>query len=240
MKALFRYRLLDALKSLAVLIAVLILAPLLLSITLAGSSMTMNGTGSFVGSIWALVIGIVVLRGDLRLGNQFGLSRRSTFWGSVLSCTAAFAAASAVLSLITAVLQVIYRSENSRIKVMDIYQLVYGDITFGVMPAWDYIRMACMLFALCLCFGFFGMLCTMSFWRLNRLGKWVLGVGMGLFFAVGLPNLADRLSPWLRRPFHVLATSVWALIAFLLVWAAVFLLGAWLLARRAAIKPAAK
>ncbi|MPM23182.1 hypothetical protein SDC9_69646 [bioreactor metagenome] len=240
MKAFFRYRLLDNLKSLAVLIAVLIAVPLLLSITLAGSASTMNGTGSLVGSIWALVIGIVVLRGDLRLGNQFGLSRRSAFWGSVLSCTAAFAAASAVLSLLTAVLQMIYRGSNGRIAVMDIYQFVYGDSTVGVMPAWDYVRMACMLFALCLCFGFFGMLCTMAFWRLNKLGKWILGVSMGLLLGVGLPNLAYRLSPWLLRPARVLASNVWALIVFLLVWAAVFLLGAWLLARRASIKPAAK
>ena len=97
-----------------------------------------------------------------------------------------------------------------------------------------------MLFALCLCFGFFGMLCTMAFWRLNKLGKWILGVGMGLFLGVGLPNLAYRLSPWLLRPAHILATNVWALIVFLLIWAAVFLLGTWLLARRATIKPAAK
>ena len=133
MKALFGYRLLDALKSLVTLIAVLMLVPLLLSITLAGSSSTMSGTGSFVGSIWALVIGIVVLRGDLRLGNQFGLSRRSAFWGSVLSCTAAFAAASVVLSSLTAVLQVIYRGVNGRVEVMDIYQFVYGNSTASVM-----------------------------------------------------------------------------------------------------------
>jgi len=240
MKTLFRYRLLDNLKSLVALIAVLILVPLLLSITLAGSSSTMSGTGSFVGSIWALVIGIVVLRGDLRLGNQFGLSRRSAFWGSVLSCTAAFAAASVVLSSLTAVLQVIYRGGNGRVEVMDMYQFVYGNSTTGVMPAWDYVRMACMLFALCLCFGFFGMLCTMAFWRLNKLGKWILGVSMGLLLCVGLPNLLDRLSLWLERPIHVLAANVWAMNAFLLVWAAVFLLGSWLLARRVTIKPAAK
>lgn len=243
MKAFFRYRLLDNLKSLAALIAALLLAPILLSLMLAtnssNSSMTINGTGAF-SSIWALVIGIAVLRGDLRLGNQFGLSRRSAFWGSVLSCTAAFAAASAVISLLTAILQVIYQSDNSRVKVMDIYQFVYGDSTVGVMPAWDYVRMACMLFALCLCFGFFGMLCTMAFWRLNKLGKWVLGVGMGLFLGVGLPNLIDRFPQWLLRSARILTTNVWALIVFLLVWAAVFLLGAWLLARRASIKPAAK
>ncbi|MET0017923.1 hypothetical protein [Oscillibacter sp.] len=240
MKAFCRYRLLDDLKSLAALIAVLLLVPLLLSITLAGSSVTMNGTGSFVGSIWALVIGIVVPRGDLRLGNQFGLSRRSTFWGSVLSCTAAFAAASTVLSLLSAVLQVIYPGRNGRIEMMDIYQIAYGSSTVGVMPAWDYVRMACMLFALCLCFGFLGMLCTMAFWRLDRLGKWILGVSMGLFLGIGLPNLIDRFSPWLVRPARILASDLWALIAFLLVWAAVFLLGTWLLARRATIKPAAK
>ena len=232
MNALFRYRLLDALKSLAALIAVLLLVPLLLSITLSGSSVTMNGTGSFVGSIWALVIGIVVPRGDLRLGNQFGLSRRSAFWGSILGCAAAFAAASAVLSLLSAVLQVIYPGRNDRIEVMDLYQIAYGSSTGGVMPAWDYVRMACMLFALCLCLGFFGMLCTVVFWRLDRLGKWILGVSMGLFLCIGLPNLIDRFSPRLVRPAHILATNVWALIAFLL--------GTWLLARRAAIKPAAK
>lgn len=240
MKTLFRYRLLDALKSLAALIAILILTPLLLSITIAGPSMTMSGTGSFVGSIWALVIGIVVLRGDLRLGNQFGLSRRSSFWGSVLSSTAAFAATSTVLSLLTASLQMLNQGWGIGPTVMDIYQLVYCDFNSDVMPVWDYVRMACMLFAMCLCFGFFGMLCTMAFWRLNKLGKWVLGLGMGLFLGVGFPNLAYRFSPWLQRPVRILASNVWALIAFLLVWAAIFLLGAWLLARRATIKPAAK
>jgi hypothetical protein len=241
MKALFRYRMLDDLKSLVVMIAVLILAPILLSLMLtSSSSLTMNGTGSFTGSIWALVIGIVVLRGDLRLGNQFGLSRRSAFWGSVLSCTAAFAATSAVLTLLTAVLQMVYPGRGGKIEVMDLYQIVYGNSTVSVMPAWDYVRMTCMLFALFLCFGFFGMLCTMAFWRPDKMGKWILGVGMGLFLGIGLPNLIDQLSPWLRYPAHTLATNVWALIAFLLVWAAVFLLGAWMLARRATIKPAAK
>lgn len=238
MKALFRYRLLDDLKSLAALTAVLILTPVVMNIMVAGT--VVSCAGSLASLVWALVIGIVVLRGDLRLGNQFGLSRRSAFWGSVLSCTAAFAAASAVFSLLTAVLQMLNQGWGIGPTVMDLYQFVYSESTFGVMPALDYVRMTCMLFALCLFSGFFGMLCTMAFWRLDKMGKWILGVSMGLLLGIGLPNLIDRVSPWLVRPVRILASNVWALIAFLLVWAAVFLLGAWLLVRRAAIKPAAK
>lgn len=238
MKSLFRYRLLDNLKSLAALTVVLILIPVVVSIMVTGTAV--NCAGSLSSLVWALVIGIVVLRGDLRLGNQFGLSRYSAFWGNVLSCTVAFAAASTVFSLLTAVLQMLNQGWGIGPKVMDIYQFVYSESASGVMPALDYVRMACMLFALCLFSGFLGMLCTMAFWRLNRRGKWILGVSMGLFLGIGLPNLAYRFSPWLARPARILASSVWALIAFLLAWAAVFLLGTWLLTRRAAIEPAAK
>ncbi|MDD2956903.1 MAG: hypothetical protein PHD67_11445, partial [Oscillospiraceae bacterium] len=124
MKTLLRYRLVDNLKSLDILMVVLIAIPALLSV-FAGSS-EMNGMTTMVGSVWALVLGIVVLRGDLRLGNQFGVSRRSAFWASVLACTAAFAVGAAVLTAYTWLLQILTNGNVDRLAVMDIYQVLYS------------------------------------------------------------------------------------------------------------------
>lgn len=238
MKTLARYRLMDNLKSLGILMVVLIAIPALLSV-FSGSS-EMNGMTTITGSIWALVIGIIVLRGDLRMGNQFGVSRRSAFWGSVLACTAAFAACAAVLTAYTWLLQLLTNGNVAHLSVADIYQILYSTSTTYLMPAKDYLVMFLFGFTLNLCLGFFGMLCTLAFWRLNKFGKWVLGVGMGLGLGVGLPNLLYRLSPWILRPLRILTTNVWAMMGFFLIWAAVFLLGACLLYRRANIIPAAK
>ena len=82
----------------------------------------------------------------------------------------------------------------------------------------------------------FGAMVALAFYRLGRTGKWVLGVGMGLLFFVGLPNLLYRIRPWVGQFFHSLVTYPGMAIGTFLVFTAVFLAGAWLLARRTPVR----
>lgn len=237
MKTLFRYRLLDNLKSLGMMAGVLLLICAFFSVAFGDAEV--NGANSLTGAIWALVIGVVCTRTDLRLGNQMGMSRRSAFLANLLGNLAAFAVAAVGLTVLTALLQVLSNG-SEHFAVTDIYQIMYSTSGNYVMTPGEYGTMALLSFILFACAGSFGMLCTTAFWRVNKLGAWILGLSLGLGLGVGFPNLIDRLSPYLIRPLRILTTNVWVLMGFLLIWAVVFLLGTWLLARRAVIKPAAK
>lgn len=237
MKTLFRYRLLDNLKALAIVAGALAAICAFFSITFGETEV--NGANSLTGAIWALVIGIVTTRIDLRLGNQMGTSRRSAFLANLLGNLAVFAIASVGLTVLTALLQIM-SDGSQRFVVTDLYQILYSTSGNYVMTPGEYGMMALLSFVLFAAMGSFGMLCTTAFWRVNKVGAWILGLSLGLGLSVGFPNLMYRLSPYLIRPLRILTTNVWAMILFLLVWAVVFLLGTWLLARRAVIKPAAK
>ncbi len=236
MKTLLRYRLTDDLRSagaaLATVVGVNILMVLFTNERVYGS-----GTGAAM-AFWALVVGIAVLRTDLRLGNQMGVCRREAFTASVVGTAVSCAAAAVGVAAVTAAGQLL-TDGGGRLEVMEPYQMVYAPDTY-VMPLSGYAAMAVFCAAFYLCAAAFGMLCSAAFWRASRAGKWALGIGMGAAFGVGIPQALYRFGPALERPLGLLLSNQWAADAAMLAFAAVFLGGTALLVRRAAIVPASR
>ena len=236
MKTLLRYRLTDDLRSagaaLATVVGVYILMVLFTNDRVYGS-----GTGAAM-AFWALVVGIAALRADLRLGNQMGVCRREAFTASVVGTAVSCAAAAVGVAAVTAAGQLL-TDGGGRLEVMEPYQMVYAPDTY-VMPLSGYAAMAVFCAAFYLCAAAFGMLCSAAFWRASRAGKWALGIGMGAAFGVGIPQALYRFGPALERPLGLLLSNQWAADAAMLAFAAVFLGGTALLARRAAIVPASR
>lgn len=239
MKTLFRYRLIDNMKSLAAMAVVLLLVFGGFWFTFTSDDNGHMTLSSMSCAIWALVIGIVVFRGDLRLGNQMGVCHRSAFLSSILANVISYAIGAAAMTLITLVMQLLTNGRG-RLEIREIYQVLYSTSDTYIMPAAGYMRMMILEFALLLCLGFFGTLCSIAFWRVNRLGKWALSIGMAAAGCIGLPYLLTHEISWVIQLVYLLAENVWALVAFFLVWAVIFFLATWLLTRRAPILAASK
>lgn len=237
MKALLRYRFLDNLKGVAVLVLVLTFVsvglPLMLSLFVGEGKMGMSNSYTMASMIFALIIGIVTSRMDLRLGNQMGICRRSAFAGCFLGNAATYAVLSAVLTLLTLIFQLVSK-DDARIWLVELYQLFYGTASY-IMPPVEYLKMTLLNFLAFTAVGVFGMLCTMAFWRLGKVGKWVLGVCSGLIIVVGCPFLLSKFDYLLLRPIRILTTNPWAMMAVLLVLAALGTGISWLLTRKAPI-----
>lgn len=236
MKTLLRYRLIDNLKGTAIMLGGLTLASI--GLPLLFSLLGPDETGTFssytmAGMVFALVVGIVSARTDLRLGNQMGLCRRSAFLGSLLGSWAAFAIQSALTTLLTLAAQLGSRG-GERFIFIELYQTFYGNGSY-VMPAAEYLKMTLLNFMGFAALGGFGILCSLAFWRLGKLGKWILGIGSGLVLIAGIPFLVGKFGYLLLRPVRILATNSWAMTAFLLALAAAGTGLAWLLTRRAPI-----
>lgn len=238
MNALMYYRIRDNLRGvwITLVVVVIVIAAFFAGVVfLDGEGVSISFSGfSFAVVIYALVAGIVGGRVDLRLGNQMGMSRRSSFWNGLAGKAVSFAVVAVIVTVVTLLIQLAVGPDGP-ITYIELYQMMYSDSVTYVMPALDYVMMTLLDFACYLCAGAFGLLCTMAFWRANLIVKWVLGIGMGAVFCFGAPVLSAYLPPAFLRFGRILFTNVMAMIGFLLVWAAVFTLGAWLLARKAPI-----
>lgn len=194
MKALLRYRFLDNLKGVAVLVLVLTFVgiglPLMLILFVGEGEMGLSNSYTMASMIFALITGIVTGRMDLRLGNQMGICRRSAFAGCFLGNAATYAVLSAVLTLLILIFQLVSK-DDARIVFVELYQLFYGTASY-IMPPVEYLKMTLLNFLAFTAAGVFGMLCTMAFWRLGRVGKWALGVCGGLLIVVGCPFFLSK------------------------------------------------
>lgn len=237
MKALLRYRFLDNLKGVAVLVLVLTFVgiglPLMLILFVGEGEMGLSNSYTMASMIFALITGIVTGRMDLRLGNQMGICRRSAFAGCFLGNAATYAVLSAVLTLLILIFQLVSK-DDARIVFVELYQLFYGTASY-IMPPVEYLKMTLLNFLAFTAAGVFGMLCTMAFWRLGRVGKWALGVCSGLLIVVGCPFFLSKFDYLLLRPIRILTTNPWAMMAVLLALAALGTGVSWLLTRKAPI-----
>lgn len=237
MKTLLRYRFLDNLKGVAVLALVLTFVsaglPLMLSLFVGEGEMRMSNSYTMASMIFALITGIVTGRMDLRLGNQMGICRRSAFAGCFLGNAATYAVLSVAVTLLTLIFQLASK-DDAQIGFVELYQLFYSTASY-IMPPVEYLKMTLLNFLAFTAAGVFGMLCTMAFWRLGRVGKWALGVCGGLLIVVGLPFFMSKFDYLLLRPIRILTTNPWAMMAVLLALAALGTGISWLLTRKAPI-----
>lgn len=241
MRALIRYRYMDNLKTMGIMLLVLILIPVVtsLALILSSDSGTSGYFGVFcmAGGIFSFVIGIVTILTDLRLGLQLGVGRRSVAVTQVLGAFLTSATLAACSSALLMIGQVLIQG-NNRFVVTDLYQMIYtgGDSLSLGGQVINFLFNGTVFWLM----SSFGTLLGLAFYRLNKLGRWILGVFMVAFFNLGLPSFIERSWPWVREFFGWLMTAPGNVMSCFLICTALFTAGGWLLLRRAPVRPAGR
>lgn len=238
-KLAFRYELKSLALGAGVFIAIMLVITLMFAFLLPPDDEygVSYNCGIFPFLICVFVFGVVELRASLRVGAQFGVSRRSSFMGSmgaVVLIVLGLAIVSEILSLLQAVM-------NGGVHVVELYHCLYlgnpmlpiSDVSFSqhlVSIAFNTLLMIALY-----CFGAFF---SAMFWRLHGFFIAVGAVGIVVVvnlvsYLLAVTSLGTALVDW------TLAAPVNAMVLFVI--GAVFWLGiTWLIVRRANIRAAGK
>jgi len=227
----FRSLLRGGAKSIIIILGVLLILLLFMNMSASNSSVT----GMFGGTvaIFLFVMGIVCIRGDLRLCLQFGVSRRTSFLSELTAVLAVSALLSVVGEVITGIVQ-LATANVPNFTVSDLCQLDFFRDTrvlgFGG-------HMISALFNSALFFSSFicGVFFSLLFWRLNKF--WTIVAAISIPFILnGFPILLHSLSIDLSPFMGWLNSSPFNFVLLWLLTAALVGLVDWLLLRRANIK----
>ena len=244
----FRYEIRNYSRAIGVLWLVMALIPavvMALAYFLGGrtaSTASLNGYSLALG-MFGLVLGMVCLRENQRVLNQNGVSRRSAF----LSDIAALAVAAVLVAVGTTVIMGTYRAilgDEGRVLITDVYQLLYEPSGSGLGGL---VRGAALSAVLGWMLAAVGQLCSALYWRLNKFWTILISVAVPLALIFGSVPLLSWMSGTsagqaaaraLAACGRFLMASVWNLAAVLLIMGAAGFALAWLLLRRAMIRPA--
>lgn len=241
-KPMYRYQtrefLLGALPFFAVIAAVVALS-FVGTFLFNGGEISFSGYGA-AAAICMLVFGVVIPRQHLRIGAQFGVSRRTVFFAELAAALTASLALAAAGELLLGAARAV---SGPRLFFADLYQLFYQNaalkerLTMG-QHGMSVLFNTFLVFA-CFCFGTFF---TCLFWRLSKVWTIITAVCIPLAMN-GIPLLAYRLggrvgavqtaatafAAWFAR-------SGWNAMAVFAAAAALFAVIGWLLVRRVNIK----
>jgi|GEM_PF-2010283 len=237
MRALIRYRYMDNLKAMGIMLLVLILVPVFTTLAMVLSS----GSGSsgffgvfcMAGGIFSFVIGITTILTDLRLGLQLGVGRKSVAVTQVLGALLTSVTLAALSSALLMIGQVLMQGD-SRFVVTDLYQMIYvrGDTLSPGEQVINFLFNGTVFWLM----SSFGTLLGLAFYRLNKLGRWILGIFLVAFFNLGLPSFLEKNWLWVREFFGWLMTAPGNIMSCFLILTALFTAGGWLLLRRAPVR----
>lgn len=188
LKPALQYDLREYLRPVGVFLGVMVLVFFAVQVMAEGDSENVRFSGMGIASgIFLFVLGVTDIREKLRLMNQFGLSRGTTYGALVISLTILAAAVSAAMEAVTALFRSV--SGNGSPLMGDLYQSIYlgsgnsyPDLTLSQHLV-SVLFNACLMFWLAVLGQFFSLL----FWRLSK--RWIVVV------AVGIPVLCN-LIPW--------------------------------------------
>ncbi len=222
-----------------VLVGVLLVITLALNLILPHflpGTVVFNG-GFIPFAVWAFVFGVVAPRPCLRLGAQFGVSRRSALLGNL----AAFIVSVLIMAVCCELLGLLMAAFNNGEYFADLYQIIFLDndsltiagVSFG-QHLCSILCGACFMLAL-YCLGLF---LTAMFWRLSGLWNLVAAVGIVVFVNV-VPWLLSK-ADFTPALVEWILVSPWNSMLACVLFAAVFAAAAWLLLRRANIRAAGK
>ena len=185
-------------------------------------------------SCFTLAIGAASVREDLRLGIQNGVSRGTSLTASFTANIAVAMVAAVCVTLVE--WACIYLRGTVRIGFYSIFALVYGED--ASVPG--QFRSFLLNFLWCGSAVFVGSFLSLMYWRLSKLWRWVVSLGMGAALIL-LLNAAMIVGGFMDR---VLAFFRWLgeapvnLCVFLVGVAVVFAVFDWLLTRKAPITAA--
>ncbi len=215
----------------------LLIAFAFIIITVSADDGSVNFTGyGLMIFVFMFVLGIVNIRSNLRICMQFGISRRTAFFGELIVILSA-AILLAIVAQIFVVIEQVLPGRNVRVSVSDIYQLMYlrgfdGALTFGHRLQSIMVNASLQL-ALCLV----GMLFSLLLWRLNK--TWTVAAVVAMVLLVnGIPLAIYKLGINVTPFFTWLIRTPYNFVLFWLILAVVFAVINWLLLRRVNVKPA--
>lgn len=217
----------------------------LVSVESADRVITSTNGITAISCMFILVSGICSFRENFSMALQNGVSRRSLLLGRLC--------ASAMLCLVLAVLD---EASTLLLRLMGLlpgvqtssHSLLETIFTLDLSPTLA--ALAAVPFSFCILLAFWGLgyFISVLFYRLNKLGKLLVGVGSGFLFLVGLPGILELYSRYPQWPVWSLlgtALSKFFELAFSAPWNAgvsclflfaLFSAFTWLLTRRAALK----
>lgn len=234
----FKYRLKDDLRAVAVFLAVTLLCMVLViygvMIMVAEMDDRVVSNFSIALTVFTFVIGIVTVREDLRLGIQNGVSRGTSLAASFVGNVAAALVASAGVTLVEWLSMVTQESTNA--SLVSLYAVIYGYESSAVGQLKSFV----LSFVRSGSAAFVGTFLSLMYWRLSKLWRWIVTLGMGAVLVL-LLNAVTISAGFLNavvRFFRWLGAAPLNLCVFLIGVAIAFAVFDWLLARKAPITAA--
>lgn len=173
----FKYRLKDDLRAVAVFLAVTLLCMVLViygvMIMVAEMDDRVVSNFSIALTVFTFVIGIVTVREDLRLGIQNGVSRGTSLAASFVGNVAAALVASAGVTLVEWLSMVTQESTNA--SLVSLYAVIYGYESSAVGQLKSFV----LSFVWSGSAAFVGTFLSLMYWRLSKLWRWIVTLGMG-------------------------------------------------------------
>lgn len=243
----FKYRMRDCIWSMLIIIAVMVALTLLVQFGIMSfgfyvtnenghveTTSTMNFTLPYV--IFMFVLGIVTIREDMRIGIQNGASRNTSFLANV----AAMVATSLLLSVSCILFYTVWNLLNTRVVMIDFYAMMFLGNNL-ITTAGNMLMSAVMTFLFSLSFAAIGSFLSLMYWRLNKMGKWVVSLGIGAAFILlinvgaSFASIGDAIARFARY----ILSAPWHMNGFFAALAVAFFVFGRLLVRRNSITAAA-
>lgn len=244
----FKYRFRDCMFSMGVVILVMIVLTALcyLGIVTFGSITRTDNSGEVIMgttmmnfsmpvAIFMFVLSIVSIREDMRLGIQNGAGRGTAF----LANTACMLVTALILNIAFFVVTAVWNQFDTGVYIVDFFGALSNNKPFFESIG-DLAISSAVLLALSVFLSALGTFTSLMYWRLNKLGKWVVSIGMGaaviLFIDVIIrykvvADLLGRLMGWVFL-------TPWNLVLSFVILAAAFYVFSALLVRRSSITAA--
>ena len=244
----FKYRFKDCMYSMGVVILVMIALTALcfFGIVTFGSITRTDGSGEVIMesttmnfsmpvAIFMFVLAIVSIREDMRLGIQNGAGRGTVF----LANTACMLVTSVVLNLAFFIVTAVWNQFDTGVYIVDFFGALYtGEPFFESLD--DLAISSVVLLALSVFLAALGTFTSLMYWRLNKLGKWAVSIGIGaaVILFVDVIIRYEVVAKALGRFLDWMIQTPWNTVLCLVVLAVVFYAFARLLVRRNAITAA--
>ena len=244
----FKYRFRDCMFSMGVVILVMIVLTALcyLGIVTFGSITRTDNSGEVIMettmmnfsmpvAIFMFVLSIVSIREDMRLGIQNGAGRRTVF----LANAVCMFVTSLILNIAFFAVTAVWNQFDTGVYIVDFFGALSNNKPFFESIG-DLAISSAVLLALSVFLSALGTFTSLMYWRLNKLGKWVVSIGIGAAVILFI-NVIIRyaiIAKALGRFLDWLILTPWNTALCLVVLAVVFYAFARLLVRRNSITAA--
>ncbi len=234
----FKYRLKDDLKAVGVFLLVTLLCMVLviygIMIMVSEIDDRVVSNFSIALTVFSFVIGIVTVREDLRLGIQNGVSRGT----SLAACFTANVVASLAAALGVTLVEwlSVTTQSTTNAALVSFYAMIYGEDASLA----GQLRSFLLSFVWSGSAVFVGSFLSLLYWRLSKLWRWIVSLGMGaaLFLLLNATMIVGGFMDRVLAFFRWLGAAPVNLCICLVGVAIVFAVFDWLLTRKAPITAA--